>query len=282
MKYFLIFVWIVAALWPAANANAENLRVRLLAEVTVQQETLRLSDLLPDGAGAPLKGAAERLSLGRAPQVGSVRVFTASELRNAIRERSPGMREVDIPEQVVVRRQGWPLETETVRRTLGHSNLLHHVDLSQARITLPAGFTTAATPQFEVTGLQRNPDQFRLFARMRCRKREFCGSFLAEIVLSAAQARIRLGEHERGSGKIAELSPPSVVGPVLVQPGRVALLVIEGDGFRITEPVMPLTQARLGESVRVSDSVTHRSLMVEVSGRGLLRTLGAMGRGEAR
>jgi hypothetical protein len=63
MKYFLIFAWIFAALWPTATANAENLRVRLLAEVTVQQETLLLSDLLPDDAGTPLKAAAERMSL---------------------------------------------------------------------------------------------------------------------------------------------------------------------------------------------------------------------------
>jgi flagella basal body P-ring formation protein FlgA len=59
--------------------------------------------------------------------------------------------------------------------------------------------------------------------------------------------------------------------PVLIQPGRMAVLVIDGDGFRITQPVMPLRRARLGELVRVTDPLTHRSLVARVSGKGMLR-----------
>jgi flagella basal body P-ring formation protein FlgA len=50
-----------------------------------------------------------------------------------------------------------------------------------------------------------------------------------------------------------------------------AVLVIDGDGFRITQPVMPLRGARLGELVRVTDPLTHRSLVGRVSGKGMLR-----------
>jgi hypothetical protein len=50
-----------------------------------------------------------------------------------------------------------------------------------------------------------------------------------------------------------------------------ALLVIEGDGIRITQPVMPLKSARLGEVVLVSDPQTHRSSLAQVSGNGMLR-----------
>jgi hypothetical protein len=114
MKYFLICAWIFTVV--SANASAEDLRVRLLAEVAVQAETLRLSDLLPEHAGPRLKALAETVSLGHAPQAGSLRVFAVSELRQAIAEIRTDTSEIDIPEQVVVRRLGWPLDPEGRKR----------------------------------------------------------------------------------------------------------------------------------------------------------------------
>src|SRR4051794_10039179 len=99
MKYFLFFAWIATAL--PANASGQDFRARLRAEVTVEGKTVRLSDLLPDSAGTQLKTAAESLSLGRAPQIGSLRVLTASELRHLI-ETPLSRAEIEIPEQVVV------------------------------------------------------------------------------------------------------------------------------------------------------------------------------------
>lgn len=269
MKYFLIVAWISTGF--SINANGENLRIRLLAEVTVQSEMVRLSDLLPDHAGTQLTVAAGKLSLGHAPQAGSQRVFTASALRSALAEISNEATQIDIPEQVLVRRLSWSLEAETIRRTLASSRLTYSFDLSQARIMLPAGFTTEApNPQLEVTALRPNPDYRRLTALMRCRERAACGSFLAEILLSATACK-----------KILETSLSSEAAPVLVHPGHLALLAIEGDGFRITEAVMPLKRARLGELVRVSDPLTHRSRAAQVSGEGMLRTLTAKGKEEA-
>jgi len=58
----------------------------LLAEVTVQTATLHLSDLLPADATLRLKAAAGKVSLGRAAEAGSLRVFTGGDLREAIAE----------------------------------------------------------------------------------------------------------------------------------------------------------------------------------------------------
>jgi hypothetical protein len=283
MKYSLIFAGIITVLSANPDANPENLRVRLPAEVTVQSETLLLSDLLPDDAGTQFKTAAERLSLGRAPQAGSLRVFTASELRQSIAEIPLQTTEIDIPEQVVVRRMGWPLEIETIARTLAHSNLAHALDFSQAKIMLPPGFTTVAPhPQFEVAALKPSSDHRGFFARIRCRERAACGSFLAEIVFSVPAVGMESREHKLASEKVTEPSRPTVAGPMLVQPGRMALLVIDGDGFRITQPVMPLKRAGLGELVRVSDPRTHHSWLAQVSGNAMLRTSGAARKLEER
>jgi hypothetical protein len=282
MKYSLIFAGIITVLSANPDANPENLRVRLPAEVTVQSETLRLSDLLPDDAGTRLRAATERLSLGRAPQAGSLRVFTVTELRQAIAE-IPRETEIDIPEQVVVRRLGWQLQTDTVRRTLARSNLTHALDFSQATITLPASFTTAVPdPKLEVSAVNSSPDHLRLMAHMRCRERAACGSFLAEIVFSVPAGGVTSRELKLASEKVTEPDRSAVAAPVLVQPGRMALLVIDGDGFRITQPVMPLKRAGLGELVRVSDPRTHHSWLAQVSGNAMLRISGATRKQEAR
>jgi hypothetical protein len=269
MKYFLFFVWIATAL--PANASGQDFRVRLRAEVTVEGKTVRLSDLLPDNAGGRLKAAAESLSLGRAPQIGSLRVFSANKVRQAIAEIPLATTEIDIPEQVVVRRIGWPLQTENITRTLSHSKFTHALDFSKAKIVLPPGFSSiAVNPQIEVTAFNSNSGHQRLLASMRCRERAVCGSFLVEVLNVLAEA-VPSRELRQGSEKVAESGLSSIAGPVLVRPGRLALLVIEGDGIRITQLVMPLKSARLGEVVRVSDPRTHRSWLAQASGNGTLR-----------
>jgi hypothetical protein len=271
MKYFLIGAWLL--ILSSAGAKAKNLRVSLPVEVCVRTNTLRLSDLLPADAGSELQVAAESLFLGRAPQPGSLRVFSASGLRHAIGEAAPWASEIDIPAQVVVRRWGWSIEPDTVRRTLAQSKFAHQLDFSQARITLPAGISTALPhPQFEVTAFKPGEGDRAWLARIRCRDRAECGSFLTQIAVSGAVSVV-------GSPPVpvaATYSPRglkgmSKSGPVLIQPGRMAVLVIDGNGFRITQPVMPLRGARLGELVRVTDPLTHRSLVARVSGKGMLR-----------
>jgi hypothetical protein len=269
MKYFLIGAWLLIVL--SAGAKAKDLRVSLLAEVCVRTDTLRLSDLLPAEAGIELQVAAEKLPLGRSPQPGSLRVFTASGLRRTIGEGDLFTSEIDIPAQVVVRRWGWPIEAEAVRQTLAQSKFAHQLDFSQARITLPAGISTALPhPQFEVTAFKPGEGNRGWRARMRCRTG--CQSFLVEIAPSHS-ASVG-GTHP---ALVAAFSPRALKvmsgsGPILVQPGRLALLVIDGDGFRITQPVMPLRRARLGELVRVTDPLSRRSLFARVSGKGTLRS----------
>lgn len=270
MKYFLIRAWMLIVF--SLAANAEHPRVSLLTEVSVRTDTVRLSDLLPADAGMQLQVAAERVSLGRAPQTGSLRVFTADGLRQAIGE-SPFTSEINIPKQVAVRRWGWPIQLEVLRRTLARSKLAGPLDFSQARITLPPGLSTAVPdPQFEVTALTPGEDGRDWMARMRCRERKACGSFLAELTVSDPAS---IGGTRPALVPAAffprRLKLMSESGPFLVQPGRMAVLVIDGDAFRITQPVMPLRRARLGELVRVSDPLTHRSVVARVSGNGMLR-----------
>lgn len=274
MKHLLICGWMLTLTVVAAGADAENLRVRLRPEVTVEGKTLRLSDLLPDNAGAQLKATAESLSLGRAPDVGSLRVFSAAQLRQMIAKTPLATAEIEIPEQVVVRHIGWQLESETITRALARFKLMRGFDFSQTKTVLPPGFTSAAAnPRFEVTGINPSSDHHELLASMRCRERATCGSFLVQVLNVRAEGR-GSPEFVQAFEKVAELGLPLRAGPVLVRPGRLALLVINGGGIRITQPVMPLKAARMGELVRVSDPRTHHSWLAQVIGNGLLRPEG--------
>jgi hypothetical protein len=294
MKVLLICASIFAVL--SANANAEDRRVLLLAEATVQTETLLLSDLLPSDAGPRLKSLAEKVSLGRAPQPGSLRVFRANELKRVIAEAAELAGEfskLELPEQVVVRRLGWPLEIDMVRQAIARSNLTNQIDFSEAPIVVPGNLTSRGpNPQLEVTAITVSPDRHHLLARVRCRELAACGTFLAEIFLNyPVPHTMRSGLKPVSEGLVSAtsfLTRPArqavltAHGPVLVQPGHLALLVSEGDGFKITQPVMPLRRARLGELVRVSDPRTRRSWLAQVAGNGQLRIPGATRREETR
>ncbi len=293
MKFIFMCAWLWLAL--PVTAAAEGRPLRLLAEAWVQGGSVRLQDLLPRDAGAQLKAAAGKVSLGHAPEFGSLRVFAADELRRAMAEE-PGLGSafdgVEIPQRVIVRRIGWQLAIETVRLNLSRSDLARKFNFSQARIILPPSFTTAdPSPKLDLIAITPSLDHLRLLARIRCRERVECGSFLAEIVLSGSTSEVMANEPksvpERLTGRISfqeirksltQLDP----GPVLVLPGRLALLTIDGEGFKITQPVIPLRPARLGELVRVSDPHTHRSWLAQVAGIGQLRPPGGSRQKETR
>src|SRR3989442_15896816 len=83
--------------------GAQVVPVRLLREVGGRGETVQLSDLLPSDVAPALRLSAETVGLGRAPEPGSFRVFTAEQLQDAI----AGKADFEFPAPVVVRRLGW-------------------------------------------------------------------------------------------------------------------------------------------------------------------------------
>jgi hypothetical protein len=283
-------ILVICACLLGVSAHATAFAVRLESVVTVQSENLRLSDLLAANIPLQLEMYAQKISLGRAPDVGSLRVFTGSELRAAISAKFPSDPElaaIEIPEQVIVRRGGWPLDREAVRQALIKSKLAPQFDFLQAQIALPSNFATRTLhPQLEILALARSQGQHALLARIRCRERSSCGTFLAEVSFAASSPDPLLNvsaKHQAG-GDAVPTKIPSLPwrGPVLVHPGTPALLIIQGDGFKITQRVMPLKRGYLGELVSISDPITHRSRLAEVTGSGLLGPPGSSLKGEAR
>ena len=182
-------------------------------------------------------------------------------------------------------RTTWPLDVEHIERILRQNPLLQGLNLSQAQVFPPPDFTThAQNPELEIRRIQENTDRNRLFITLRCRQRSQCASFLVEVTLP--DALMRDVSSSNGTLLSASLSAsasrkeriPIASGPVLVQPHTLAMLVIEEDGLRISEPVLPQKRARLGEIVRVKKPSAHRSIMATVIGTGLLKPAGETNR----
>jgi hypothetical protein len=245
----------------------------LLDHAVVNGETVQLSDLMSSAAGPASRLLAEGIVLGRAPQPGSLRIFRVDELRNAI----AGKISIDVPAQVIVQRAGWELKAETIRDAFESSQVLTGVDWSRAEIAFPQEFVTRSEgPPIEIVEVERGRNSRTLTARIRCRHRADCGSFLAEILFEHPVQGwpLHISRPDRSKAKIARSSNAS---PVLVQPGRRAVLVIEEDGLRITTRVLPLKRAGWGEIVRAYDPAARRVFLGQVRGENLLqaRTLQA-------
>jgi hypothetical protein len=166
-----------------------------------------------------------------------------------------------------------PLDIASIRATLQNSLVLRGFDLTQAQIVPPADFTTRTpTPRLELRHIAESPGGEALFVTLRCQERKQCGSFLAQVVLPSATANPRAAKELEG---LHRTSSSTVIGtstaPALVQPHIAAQLVIEEDGLQISELVLPRKRAALGEVVPVRDPRTHRSMLAEVVGPGLLR-----------
>lgn len=268
MKLTSIFVLLFLT-----GARAQQPRLRLLDEVSVEKESITLADLLPTEANPPSVAAAEVIFLGRAPEPGSFRVFTADKLKASI----PSDMLIDCPARVVVRRAGWPINPSTLKRALEGARVGEGPDVSRGRIVFPAGVATR-TPnsELEVVSMNRSSKSRTLIAQVQCRERSVCGRFVVQITLPEEPTltnteRPRYQASLRTAQLAATPPNPRTSALFLVQAGRRALLVTESNNLRITEPVSPLKRGRAGEIVRVMNPATHRMLLAEVVGADLLR-----------
>ena len=174
-----------------------------------------------------------------------------------------------------VRLGGWPLGDAEIRQAIEQSGIAPF-DVADARISSPPDFRTRARhPQLELLHMERTPDPSLLLASLRCRVRADCRSFLVELSVpnlarDHGRKDVTLLSHDKYRG-ITKAAMVIADRAILVSPREMALLVIEEESVRITQPVRPAKSARLGETVRVTDPVTHRSLLAEVIGPGMVR-----------
>jgi hypothetical protein len=262
-------VVVIAAMLPClvprtqAQSSGERFHpvVNLRRDVSVQSARVRLSDFLPAGADHQLKLLASEIDLGRAPQPGSIRVLTASELKAVI----AGKLAIQMPDVLVVRNEGFPLRVETVRRALERYGI-SQAGLSDSSLLLPSDLVTGtADPDVEVLRIQAGTGASTATAYMKCRRRTDCASFVVRM-----ESLHPLHWNKLGPPSLAASTKCLPLRIALVHPGRAASLVVNDTGVRITLPVFPLKRGAMGETVRAIDKVSHRIFLAEVRGENRL------------
>ena len=231
---------------------AQEQRAKWQTTATVSADHIYLADLLAADANPQLRGAASRIDLGRAPELGSFRVFTERQLREAV-----GMALVlDVPEQVSVHRRGWPISPEQLTAALEEAKL------PPVPVTLLAAAETRnANAILRVSAALPGRSRNLVLVRFVCRERYECAPFWGEIEVS---------EKWQQSLPAQNLAHRATHLTALVSPGRSAILICQEPGMELRLRVRPLGRAEMGESVRVYDSDTRRIFLARVKAEDLV------------
>ena len=243
----------------------------LRTEVEVRRNIVYLSDLLPGDMSFELAVSARRIQIAHAPQIGS----DSSIPRATILERLAAFPDLasrlKVPEQVVVRRHGYEIGADAI--TLALTSFFSQQGWD---VTLPGNARLAAAesvtphPALEVSGYNWDYRTHQMQFRVRCRNSHECQSFLVGVALPRRPRPT--GEESRPKAKLdRHMLQRTSLGPVLAEAGKPATLLVEGDGIRLTLPVLCLDRGRISESVRARDRVHRRQFTAIVIGPHLLR-----------
>lgn len=115
-------------------------------------------------------------------------------------------------------------------------------------------------------GRSPQPGSFRVFTR-----EQLLHLIGAQVEVEAPEQVVVRRPLEGGPAKTQTPLPPRQHAPALVNPRIPAALVVESKTIRIQLRVLPLRAGALGETVGVLDPVTHRVLVAQVAGEGLLK-----------
>lgn len=241
------------------------------AAVEAGQGELTLADLLAGDSCPPLRQAAARVNLGRAPRPGRQRVLDGRQILGLLEEVAIGqvnLQEEDslqIPGRIVVRRGGAAKSClEIARFVAGTGSTPDLPSRWRENLNCAAARSIAEDAALELTKTSWNAGLQRWEFALRCPRPDNCVPFLVWVhddkpaLPHAVSADGR--RREAGAG-----SKP------LVQRGQTATLTWEQSGIRIVMPVTCLDAGGAGQFVRVRFKNAARILRAEVVGDAMLR-----------
>jgi hypothetical protein len=253
-------------------------QVVALRETTeVSGATIRLSELLPLSSPLALREASDAIELGRSPQPGSARALEAAQIARALIKRPDLLRQLAIPDRILVRRSGWMIQRGAIRDAVGRflRAKSDYRDLSDSALQSPGDLAAREeNPALEVTGILRDVRGQGSELRLRCVQRSLCSSFVVHLFDPQPSSPDWSGDLHSATHTLASRPPLPVAaketGLVLAEAGRKAMLQL-GDGqMSISLQVICLERGQLLQTIRVLDASSHRVLRAEVVGVGKL------------
>jgi hypothetical protein len=264
---------LILAMLCACFAPGQNLVLRTSVDVTT--ETVHLCDLLPRGASDDLRRLAQEIDLGRAPMLGSMRVYQGSWLSQILWQHPEISKQITVPDQIVVKRAGFPISRTTVHDVVArYLQERGQANLPDSALQWSGGIsTTTAHPALDVRAANWDSRMRQLRFRLRCVPDETCRDFLVSLQNppeTLAQEMQKLGWGNNRATKTTDASQNSADGPVLIERGRRVRLLMHGDGIEITTSVICLERGRAGQKIRVRAAGGRRVFQAEVVNRELL------------
>lgn len=266
----LAVIWQV--LW-VCSATAQT--VVLPSAAYVMGDAVRLSDLLPRGASDELRHASQGIELGLAPQLGSMRVYDSSRILQILNAHPEIAKRIVVPDQVVVRRSGFPLSSEAIYHAV--TSFLREKgevgDVPESALRRAGDITTAeANPALEVRAVNWDPGRRLLQFCLRCVKSAACHDFLVYLTPQGILARQlgRLGWSTNLATKTHTATEETADSPILIEAGRKARLLMQGDGIQISVQVICLERGRAGQKIRVRETGSPQIFRAQVVSRDLL------------
>lgn len=270
-----------ASLQSAAETVCPQITVP--ASVETAQGELTLAELLAGEVCPQLREAAAGFSLGRAPRVGSVRVFDGREVRRLLEPLAEGLHlktagGIQIPERIEVRSSRATKSCADVARFVAGAAPAEEMAESpsgwQKNLHCAAAGGIAQDATLEITRTAWNVSLQRWEFALRCVRPEDCVPFLVWAGKENPAAASETQPWSRRMQKAARPQPARIgegMAAQLVKPGQTATLTWEQSGLRIVLPVTCLDAGGAGQFVRVRLKNAPRILRAEVVGKAMLR-----------
>lgn len=282
-----LFSILVGLLVLASRAAAQSAPepVALVSEAMVRGELIYLADLLPENAGAELRGAAKTVYLAPAPPLGTERVLTGTEVSKALRDQ--GFKPLlVVPPKIVVHRSGRLVTREEVFRaileTLEFNHFPQSATLRSEDVNLAAPVVVhEQDPELEVVRMDLDPALHKLCFLFVSRRERTVLPFVATLrsegdVTAFVRHEIRGQEavaraDVRKEVSAAAAKPSEKLRPqVLVTPGTLATLRVSDSEMQMLLKVDPLERGFEGQTIRVRLVPSGRVLRGRVVGPGHL------------
>jgi hypothetical protein len=280
IKLFGVAIFLTASFATPAKAMRMP-RIELLREVRVTGASVFLSDLLPADAGASLQTRAGQISLGAAPQPGTMRVLDRSGVLENVGATLDVAAEIAVPERMTISRDERPITVQEVFAAIRNAMELGGISAAgslrpediqmQTQILVEPGDAGLQVLRSEFdAGLKRgrfllwpahDPKVLPFFATVRFAENGPPG------VLHFEEAANRIASQT--GARPARVMPAKA--EILVAPGETATLLLQSDALRMIADVVPLERGAMGQHVQVRVVDTGKIFRAQVDGRAHLQ-----------
>jgi hypothetical protein len=285
-RLLLMIPWMLAAVSLACVGESVCSELVVQSHVEAAKGELNLADLLSHGTCSRFQHAASQVSLGAAPQDGTVRVLDGRQVRQLLaglgedKSLGAGRRvRMKIPERIVVERAARTKSCAEIARFVASKVSQQDAagaprrwqnDLNCAGASaIPMDAVLELTKTVWNQGLQRREFDLRCAPAADCvpflvwarEPKSTLDSYLPTVLQPSPRTYPQPGDAPQASAGDERL----------VKPGQTATLEWEQGGIRVVLPVTCIDAGGMGEFVRVRFKNAPGILRAEVVGDGRLR-----------